>query len=110
MTLTVRFSAEATAELDDAVTWYDGQRAGLGDAFADAVEAAVALIADWPFSGARVDGVPAVFEVRRAPVARFPYHLAYVVAGDHLRILAVAHDRRRPNVLGTPSDPLNILA
>jgi hypothetical protein len=34
--------------------------------------------------------------VRRVPVPRFPYHLAYMILKDDIRILAVAHDRRRP--------------
>ena len=33
----------------------------------------------------------------RAPISRFPYHVAYIVADDPARILAIAHDRRRPN-------------
>lgn len=96
MSLPVRFSAEASAELEDAAVWYDEQRPGLGEAFIDAVEAAIVLLVDWPQTGTPVDGLAADLDVRRAPVSRFPYHLAYLIADDHLRVLAVAHDRRRP--------------
>lgn len=96
MSLPVRFSAEAASELDAAAAWYDDQRPGLGDAFVDAVEAAIAMLADWPQAGAPVAGIPADLDIRRATVARFPYHLAYLVADEHVRVLAVAHDRRRP--------------
>jgi plasmid stabilization system protein ParE len=71
VTVLVRFSAEAASELDDATAWYDKQAPGLGDSFIDAVEAAIAIIADWPQSGAPVVGIPDGRDVRRAPVARF---------------------------------------
>jgi plasmid stabilization system protein ParE len=96
VSLPVRFSAEARSEFEDAAAWYEQQRPGLGYAFIDAVDATITLLVDWPLSGAPIDGLGADLEVRRAPVSRFPYHLAYLVADDHLRVLAVAHDRRRP--------------
>lgn len=33
---------------------------------------------------------------RRLPLRRFPYSLVYFVAGEEIRIIAVAHQRRRP--------------
>ena len=96
MSLPVRFSVEAASELNDAAAWYDEQQQGLGEAFINAIETAVGLLADWPGSGARVAGLAEHTDVRRVPVARFPYHLPYFVIDDHVRVLAVAHDRRRP--------------
>lgn len=96
MTLPIQLSAAAAAELDNAATWYDEQRAGLGVEFMDAVDEALDTLAEWPHSGASVEDVPPDLEVRRAPLARFPHHVAYIVLGDRVRILAVAHDRRRP--------------
>ena len=49
-----------------------------------------------PSSGTRVEGLSEALDVRRAPLSRYPYHLAYLVAGDEIHVLAVAHDRRRP--------------
>ena len=49
---------EASAELEDAVVWYDGQRAGLGLEFVQAVDVALERIARWPEIGRRVPGVP----------------------------------------------------
>lgn len=97
MTLPIQFSAEASAELDDAAIWYDEQRAGLGDEFLDVVSETLDTLASWPHSGAPVDDVPADLEVRRAPVAHFPYHVGYIVLDDRVRVLAIAHDRRRPS-------------
>lgn len=92
----VRFGPEASSELADAARWYEDRRAGLGSLFLDAVEAAVESVASWPASGARVEGLAEALDVRRAPVSRYPYHLAYLVAGDEIHVLAVAHDHRRP--------------
>lgn len=97
MTLPIQFSAEASAELDDAAIWYDEQRAGLGDEFLDVVSETLDTLATWPHSGAPLDDVAADLEVRRAPIARFPYHVGYIVLDDRVRVLAVAHDRRRPS-------------
>ena len=96
MTLRVRFSAHATAEFLDATSWYEQQRPGLGDVFIEAVDAAVDVVAEWPGSGSLVDDVAVELGVRRAPIGGFPYHLAYRVLADHMRVLAVAHDRRKP--------------
>jgi len=42
LTLPVRISEEAAAEMAEAARWYETQRAGLGTEFLDAVDAAVA--------------------------------------------------------------------
>ena len=34
--------------------------------------------------------------IRRLAVARFPYHVVYLKPARELRILAIAHDRRKP--------------
>jgi plasmid stabilization system protein ParE len=96
VSLPVRFSAEAASEFDWAAAWYDEQGLGLGGAFIDAVETALGSLSEWPASGVLIPGVVCDLEIRRVPVARFPYQLPYVLLEDHVRVLAVAHDRRRP--------------
>ena len=34
--------------------------------------------------------------VRKMRVARFPYAVLYSIVSDQIRVIAVAHDRRRP--------------
>jgi toxin ParE1/3/4 len=80
----------------DAARWYEDRRPGLGVMFLDAVDAAVESVSRWPGSGPKVEGLAEGLDVRRAPVSRFPYHVAYLVADDVIHVLAVAHDRRRP--------------
>jgi hypothetical protein len=72
------------------------RRAGLGHAFLTAVDRAIEMIGRWPDSGPHVEGLPAELPVRRVPVNRFPYYLAYLVTSDAIHVLAVAHERRRP--------------
>ena len=55
-----------------------------------------ARILDFPRLGARVPRVPSNLPVRRVAVTRFPYHVIYLEPTAALRILAIAHDRRKP--------------
>ena len=96
MSLPVQFTSEATSELEDAARWYEERHTGLGLAFLAAVDEAVVAMAEWPRIAPRVDGVAEDVEVRQAPLARFPYFVAYVIAGEAVVVLAIAHERRRP--------------
>lgn len=96
MSRQVRFTLEASAELEDAARWYEQRHIGLGLAVLAAVDVAIESLVRWPRAGAPIDGLPEDLDVRRVPVSRFPYHLAYLVTEDQIHILAIAHDRRRP--------------
>ncbi|WP_019874559.1 organomercurial lyase [Sporichthya polymorpha] len=96
MKRSVLFESEAAAELTDAAHWYDDQHPVLGSAFLAAVEAAVLGIDLWPDAAPLVSGLPGDLPVRQAAVRRFPYRVAYLVVDDVIRVLAVAHTRRKP--------------
>ncbi len=96
MTLEVRFVDEAAAELRDAAAWYQERSNGLGLVLLSVIDVAVDAIARWPRSGALIEGVGVDLEVRRVPIARFPYFIAYLVLDDVLVVLAIAHERRQP--------------
>jgi toxin ParE1/3/4 len=93
----VRFEEEAEAEYRAAARWYERRRAGLGAEFLDGVDATLSRIAQLPDAGAPVNGIPADLRVRRAPVPRFPYHAMYLESDGVIRVLAIAHDRRKPD-------------
>ncbi len=105
MSRTARFAPEAVAELEDAARWYEQRRAGLGLALLAAVDATVESIVRWPQAGSRVEELPDDLDVRRAPVLRFPFHVAYLSALDEIYVVAVAHDRRRPGYWHTRAEP-----
>ena len=91
-----RFEDEADAEYRAAGRWYEERVEGLGIEFFDAVDATLDQIARLPKAGALVRRVPVELQVRRAPVTRFPYHVVYLETSSTIRVLAIAHDRRRP--------------
>lgn len=97
MTLDWREHPEASAEYLDAVTKYaDIEDGSLGDEFADAADAASALISQWP------DSPPPYLGRRRDPMIRswnlgkFPYRLIYAVRAGEIFVLAYAHEARDP--------------
>ena len=92
----VRFEDEADAEYRLAGRWYEERREQLGMEFFDAVDAAIDQILDLPRSGSPVPRMPTDLPVRRIAVKRFPYHVVYLETTAQIRILAIAHDRRKP--------------
>jgi hypothetical protein len=89
----VRFREPASAELTEAVRWYETRRAGLGAEFFDAIAATVALFE----SNVEVDAIVSRDgHTRRALVGRFPYQAVCPLRPTQIVIVAVAHLRRRP--------------
>ncbi len=96
MIRTFRFEPEASLELEHAAVWYNSQRARLGLEFVEAVDLALEQIARWPQIGRRVVRMPKDVPARQFPVNRFPYHVVYLEWRDVIRLLAFAHDSRKP--------------
>lgn len=92
----IRFEDEADAEYREAGRWYESRRPGLGFEFFDAVDATLRQMTDFPRAGKPVPRVAPDLPVRRLAVKRFPYHVVYLEMLDAFRILAIAHDRRKP--------------
>lgn len=82
----------ALAELHDAAAFYALKaNVDLGLAFVAEFERTANLVLANPLLGAIFRGTR-----RRYILGRFPYSIIYQIAADELRILAVAHHRRRP--------------
>lgn len=92
---TLRFAPEVPGELAEAALWYEGKRAGLGGEFLGEIEGVLPVIASRPRSFPRLT-VKTGLEIRRALLPRFPYALVFLVRDEELRVLAVAHAKRRP--------------
>jgi plasmid stabilization system protein ParE len=73
--------------------WYERQRAGLGDAFTDAVDDFLVRIGAMP----ELYGV-VLRDVRRGKLRRFPYLVYYRVLSDRIEVIAVLHSGRHPRV------------
>lgn len=95
MTKPLRFLPEAETELRAAAEWYD-DRAGLGDELVAEVQAVTSKIVEMPGAFEPARGVRASVGAREAAVKRFPYRVVFVELEQELRIVALAHVRRRP--------------
>jgi hypothetical protein len=85
-----RVRPTARDELAEAVAYYDAERAGLGDEFLREAKRTVTRIRDFPDAWPKMSR-----RSRRCRMTRFPYGLVYQVKSNEIRILAVAHLRRR---------------
>ena len=94
--MSVRTEPEAAAELEEAAIWYEGKREGLGFEFLDAVDSALEFVTRFTQAGSPVPLVPKDLPARSVPVRGFPFRVVYLEISDAIRILAFAHDRRRP--------------
>jgi toxin ParE2 len=88
----IRVLEVARLELDEAITYYNGEAAGLGDAFLLETIAAIDRIRRFPDAWH-----PVGKHFRRCRLRRFPYGLIYSRNEDELLIVAVAHTHRRPD-------------
>ena len=89
--MNVRVLEVARQELDEAVSYYNGQVAGLGDAFLLEAVAAIERIRQFPDAWH-----PLGENVRRCRLRRFPYGLIYHADETGILLVAMAHTHRRP--------------
>jgi toxin ParE1/3/4 len=88
---TVSVHEIAETEINEAADFYDLESPGLGNAFIDEIQRAIQSIVEFPAAAPLVRG-----RVRKRIVTKFPYALVYAAREDEVRILAVAHHKRRP--------------
>jgi plasmid stabilization system protein ParE len=87
----VQTAKPASEELIAAIRWYDERRRGLGTDFYHAVATTVERIVETPEAGS-----PFAANARRMFVTGFPYQIVYRLEPNEIRIVAVAHLKRRP--------------
>jgi len=87
----VTFHEDADAEMNEGAQYYEERAFGLGLAFLDAIEEAVDNVLENPEAYQLVGN-----EVRHKLLRRFPYSVLSVIEPDRIRIVAVAHQKRRP--------------
>jgi toxin ParE1/3/4 len=91
----LRISEEAQVEATEAWRWYEASRAGLGADFLAMLDEALRRIESNPGSGSRLPG-RGDDGVLRVIMRRFPYDVVYLELPDRIQVLAIAHERRRP--------------
>jgi hypothetical protein len=87
----IKFLAAAREEFWNAVSYYDSQKEGLGDEFADEVWSTISRIVSHPLAWQALSA-----RTRRCLTKRFPYGVIYQKRSDSILILAVMHLRRDP--------------
>lgn len=93
MSLRVVFRVAARHEVEEAATWYDQRRPGLGEEFLREIDEAVLRAAAHPERYP-----PILADVRKTVARRFPYSVFFRVRKDCVVILAVFHGRRDPTI------------
>lgn len=81
----------ADAEVIKAARFYELRSPGLGFVFVAEIQRAETQIAENPEASPTIRG-----DIRRKLLRRFPYGLMYAVETDCIRVVAVAHSKRRP--------------
>jgi toxin ParE1/3/4 len=92
----VRVEPEAKQELSAAAEWYEQQREGLGRELLAEVDAVFTEIARNPSRFPLYPRAASDLGVRRAAARRFPYSIAFIELATVVRVLAIAHEKRRP--------------
>lgn len=87
----IEFHTAALQELIDSARYYESKLPGLGVDFTSEVNRSLALLNENPEIGVVLEA-----SYRRLLLDRFPFSLIYRTKGATLRILAVAHQRRKP--------------
>jgi plasmid stabilization system protein ParE len=81
----------AEFEINEAADFYDLESYGLGTAFVNEIGSGISSITRFPEAAPLIQG-----RVRSKTIIKFPYSLIYSVRPDEIRLLAVAHQKRRP--------------
>jgi len=92
----VRVEPEAKQELAAAAAWYEERREGLGLELVAEIDSVLAAISHSPGRFPLYPGVAGELGVRRAAARRLPYSVAFIELDTVVRVLAVAHEKRRP--------------
>jgi plasmid stabilization system protein ParE len=82
---------EVQQDIDEAYSWYEDRRPGLGEEFLSCVDACIQVISRMPELYAKVHE-----EYRRALVRRFPYAIFYEYSGGKLIVYSIFHTSRNP--------------
>jgi toxin ParE1/3/4 len=92
--MTFDFHPDALEEYQSAASWYEEQRFRLGIEFIQAIETGIAAILSDPGRFQPVGGSIRIYRIKR-----FPYYVFYRFneGGNHVRIVAVIHKRRKPD-------------
>jgi plasmid stabilization system protein ParE len=89
--LPVDFLPAAHHDFDESFDWYAERNPQAAMQFANAVDAALSMIAASPQRFAAIDNIH-----RGCSINHFPFRIVYRVTTDRIVVVAVAHAKREP--------------
>jgi len=89
----VLFRPAAAADVEDAYSWYEQRREGLGSEFLAELRRSVSALQRRPELAAILHR-----DTRRLLLLRFPYALYYCLFDDRIIVIACLHGCREPRV------------
>jgi plasmid stabilization system protein ParE len=87
-----RLLPPAEEEMTEAAVFYERASSGLGEDFLDDVQRVITQLREHPSMGQ-----PLTAGLHRLLLRRFPFSVIYAVESDAIVVIAVAHQRRRPD-------------
>lgn len=87
----VFFTEFAQKEFDDASCFYELEFSGLGRRFQEEIRQAVNRIREYPKALPTERG-----DIRKCLLHKFPYKILYSIEKDHILVIAIAHQHRKP--------------
>jgi toxin ParE1/3/4 len=88
----ISLNGQAELELVEGAAYYARKASvDIAEAFISEFDRSAKLLGEYPQPGTTWRG-----RIRRLPLRRFPYSIVYYLRESEVRILAVAHQRRRP--------------
>jgi len=88
----IEFLPEADDEFREAARYYESEAAGVGLSFIAAVHKAVDEIVEFPLA-TQIQRAG----IRKKVLRHFSYNIFYAIEIDTIVLVAVAHQRKRPN-------------
>jgi plasmid stabilization system protein ParE len=95
----ITLSTDARRDRREAVASYGAVSRSVRQAFTRDLDAALRYILEYPFGAPIRDR-----EVRGKRLLHFPYTILYRIAGQHLFVVAIAHQARDPELYGSRFD------
>ena len=89
--MNLKFLTPARSEVREIISYYNGQRDGLGFEFVVELRQTLTRIKHYPEAWS-----PLSPRVRRCRVNRFPYSVIYEVGDDSLIVAAIQHHHKEP--------------
>jgi len=88
----IKYLSLAKKEFFDAISYYENQQLNLGRTFESNIKNSIKRISEFPEVYVKVKA-----DIRRCVAHKFPYNILYSIEDNHILIIAIAHQHRKPD-------------